>query len=317
MTFHEFAETRFFPFEDLATLTKKNQPSVYKHYVKPRWGNIRLLDITIEDVETWAVVTLASQTLYRSPDRIISASLRKQAYWLFHKIMAKAVERGYVDRSPLPRRSGIKKPQARAPERILDAAQVELLANAAGSWSPVIFSLAYGGFRIGEAFALRTNDLDFGRCQVRVNEKVIEAGGQLVYELDLKRSRSQRIVPVPTTLMEMLAALTMRSGPDDLVFGRVYPNNWRKRVFAKAVTAAGFPHMTPHDLRHTAASMWFAEGFDLVEVARLLGDSLEVAEKTYVHIYEGRRPERMDALDATMRQSRMVGSNVVMLRKAK
>ncbi len=236
---------------------------------------------------------------------------------MFHKIMAKAVERDYVAKSPLPRRSGMKSTQPRKPERVLSPEQVELLADAAGTWSPAIFALAYGGFRIGEAFALRLNDLDFARCQVIVDEKAIELDGELTYDLDLKRSRSQRRVPMPTLVMEMLAALTMSHESTQLVFGEVRPADWRARVFKKAVKKAGLPHMTPHDLRHTAASAWFDEGFDLVEVARLLGDSLAVAEQTYVHLFEGRRPERMVALDERIKRGRDATDNVVLLRRAK
>jgi len=317
LAFAEFAETKFFPFEYLAASTAANQPSIFKHYVLPRWGGVQLHTITVEQVETWARVELPKYRLVSNSDKFLGDSLRKQVYWMFHKIIAKAVERGYIVKSPLPRQSGIKKSQPRRPERILAPDQVETLAAAHGPWSPVVFSLAYGGFRIGEAFALRLNDLDFDACLVTVDEKAIEIRGQLVYDLDLKRSRSHRRVPMPPVVMEMLAAMTMHHQPGQLVFGTVRPSNWRTRVFTKAVKTTGFPHMTPHDLRHTAASTWFDAGFDLVEVARMLGDSLDVAEQTYVHIYEGRRPERMSALDGRIRQGRADASNVVPLRRVK
>lgn len=315
MTFDVFAQTKFFPFEDLARTTAANQPSIYKHYVLPRWGAVLLADITVEDVEQWARVELPATRSSRNRDRLIGDSMRKQAYWIFHKIIAKAIERGYIAASPLPRKSGIKKNQPRKPERILTPDQVELLAMAADPWSTAIFCLAYGGFRIGELFALRLNDVDFDRCQIIVDEKVVEVDGQLVYENDLKRARSQRRVPVPQVVIEMLAAVSMRHEDTQLLFGRVYPSNWRRRVFAKAVRAASLPRMTPHDLRHTAASAWFDEGFDLVEVARMLGDSLDVAEETYVHIYQGRRQERMAAMDDRLKRGRIATSNVVQLRR--
>lgn len=317
MTFHEFATTRFFPFEDLAPSTAFYQPLTYKNYVRPKWGDVPLRDITIEAVEKWARVELPATPLVRNPTRLAGDSTRRQSYWMFHKIMAKAVERDYVSKSPLPRRSGLKATQPRKPERILTPEQIEILAGAAGTWSPAIFALSYGGFRIGEAFALRLNDLDFDRCQVIVDEKAIELDGELTYDLDLKRSRSHRRVPMPKVVMEMLAALTMRHEPTQLVFGDVRPSEWRKGVFNRAVKRSGLPHMTPHDLRHTAASAWFDEGFDLVEVARMLGDSLAVAEQIYVHIFEGRRPERMDALDERIRKGREAGANVVQLRRVK
>ncbi len=37
------------------------------------------------------------------------------------------------------------------------------------------------------------------------------------------------------------------------------PNNWRKRHFSPAVAQAGLAPLSPHDLRHTAASFLIAE----------------------------------------------------------
>ena len=47
--------------------------------------------------------------------------------------------------------------------------------------------------------------------------------------------------------------------------------NWRQRVWDPAVVAAGFTGLTPHDLRHTAASLAIASGATVKHVQRMLG----------------------------------------------
>jgi integrase len=52
--------------------------------------------------------------------------------------------------------------------------------------------------------------------------------------------------------------------------------NWRARVFEPAVTACqkaeeSFPSITPHDLRHTAASLAISAGANVKAVQRMLG----------------------------------------------
>ena len=72
--------------------------------------------------------------------------------------------------------------------------------------------------------------------------------------------------------------------PDEPLFtspsgGVLRLNNWRHRVFDPACQRAGLIDVTPHDLRHTAASLAIRAGangrFDLV--GTLMGDTEDAA----------------------------------------
>lgn len=63
---------------------------------------------------------------------------------------------------------------------------------------------------------------------------------------------------------------------DDLVFtsptGQTLRlNHWRRRVFQPACDAAGLVGLTPHDLRHTAASLAIRAGANVKAVQGMLG----------------------------------------------
>lgn len=303
LTFDEYATQKFWPSDDIAETTRRDQLTIYRNHVAPRWGDVRLADIDIEAVEHWGRAELPKR-LTVSGKKVIGASMQRQAYWIFHKIVAKAVERQYIARSPLPRKSGLTNKQPTKPTRILQPDEIERLARAVDAKDPsMIFAAAYGGFRCGELLALRFGDLDFENRLVSVDEQVSVADGSIAIVPNLKRARSHRAVPLPPRVMAMLALRTMGwTDPTALLFpdangGPLDPANWRRRVFHPAVSAAGLPHMVPHDLRHTAASVWFDEGTDIVSVARLLGDSLAVAERTYVHLFSGKHDELMAKLD--------------------
>jgi integrase len=70
-------------------------------------------------------------------------------------------------------------------------------------------------------------------------------------------------------------------GRDALVFtntsgGVLRASNYRKRFFAAAVSKCqkadeSFPTVTPHDLRHTAASLAVSAGANVKAVQRMLG----------------------------------------------
>src|SRR5262249_59089260 len=53
------------------------------------------------------------------------------------------------------------------------------------------------------------------------------------------------------------------------------------RIFTKAI---GMEWVTPHVLRHTWASLAAINGVPLFEIAKVLGDSLAMVEKVYVHL---------------------------------
>ena len=72
--------------------------------------------------------------------------------------------------------------------------------------------------------------------------------------------------------------------------GKAYnPNNWANRVFRPFMQRLHKEHpeiplLPPHELRHTRATLWIAQGVDPYMVARLLGHSdLKMLTKIYDH----------------------------------
>ena len=110
--------------------------------------------------------------------------------------------------------------------------------------------------------ALRVQDFDMLRRRVNVSRSVTESGG-LVWSTP--KTWERRSVPFPAALADELSALMVGKGRDDLVFtdlrgGVLRNSNWRARVFRPRWRSARraddtFPAITPHDLRHTAASL--------------------------------------------------------------
>ena len=91
----------------------------------------------------------------------------------------------------------------------------------------------------------------------------------------------QSLGTVPEFLAEPLAKRCAGKKKDELVFagpdgGVLRSGNFRRRQFADAVAAAeetdvDFPAISPHDLRHTAASLAVSAGANVKAVQRMLG----------------------------------------------
>ena len=139
-----------------------------------------------------------------------------------------------------------------------------------------------------------------------------ESGG-LVWSTP--KTHERRSVPFPAVLADELAALMVGKGRDDLVFtdlrgGVLRNSNWRARVFDPAVTKCqkadeSFPSITPHDLRHTAASLAVsAGGANVKAVQRMLGHArASMTLDTYADLFDADLDSVAVNLDAAIRSA--------------
>ncbi len=75
-------------------------------------------------------------------------------------------------------------------------------------------------------------------------------------------------------------------------------NNWRRRVFKKALEKAELRHIRIHDLRHTYATLRIAKGDNIADVSNQLGHhSVKLTMDVYYHWIPGGKKSEVDALD--------------------
>jgi integrase len=160
--------------------------------------------------------------------------------------------------------------------RLADAAAQYPIPEVGAQYRALILTLAFCGLRWGEVAALRVKRVDLLRRRLTVAESVTEVRGKLVW--GTPKSHAARSVPIPRSLVNMLAEACGGLGPDDLIFttwrGKPLRNlNFRRDVFDKAADDAGVRDLTPHELRHTAASLAVSAGANVKAVQRMLGHS--------------------------------------------
>ncbi len=205
-----------------------------------------------------------------------------------------------ISRSPA---AGVRLPKlSKAERRFLTAGQVDALADAIGEYRLVVLTLAYCGLRWSELAALRVGRVDVLRRRLEVVEAVVEVRGHLTW--GTPKSHQRRSVPMPAFLAGDLAAYVIGKAPGELVFigrrGGVLRNlNFRRDHFDVAATAAGLDGLTPHELRHTAASLVSARA-NVLAVQRMLGHaSAAMTLDVYAGLFDDDLDgvaDRMDAL---------------------
>ncbi len=263
VTFGEWAGGWLDSQQHLKPSTLARYGGLLRRHVVPGFGTTRLADVRHAAVQTW-VSGLSEAGL--------AAATVRQAHRVLYLALELAVRDGRLPRNPA---HGVRMPKAAtATKRFLDHDQAHALADECGRYRTAVLTLAYGGLRFGELAALRVGDVDLMRRRASVVHAVAEVQGRLI--LGTPKAHQQREVPLPRFLADELAAELHGRSPGDLAFpapkgGYLRNLTFRRGWFDRAATSVGLDGLTPHELRHTAASLAIASGASVKVVQRMLG----------------------------------------------
>lgn len=187
--------------------------------------------------------------------------------------------------------------------------QVERLA-AASRYPDLLLFLAYTGLRWGEATGLKVKHVDAKRRRVAVEENAVIVNGHV--QVGTPKTHERRAVPYPEFLDDAIARASKGKNPEAILWdaeggGYLRPGNAKsgwfagavKRIRAEDAEAAAkakkskkpeppiLPRVTPHDLRHTAASLAISAGANVKAVQRMLGHaSAAMTLDTYAELFD-------------------------------
>jgi integrase len=252
---------------------------------------LRELEHAADDVAAWRA-TLSASSRYR----LTSA---------FRQALAAAVRWRYVTRNPAV--DAGRNPQPRLEElHPFTLEQVDALAFELGpAFGPLVVFAAETGLRTNEWIALERRDLDRQARAIVVQRRF--ADGVLTPYPKTKRSR--RRVPLTARALAAVEALPPRVDTP-LIFpaargGHIGLDSWRTREWYPALEAAGVGKRGPYALRHTFATEALAAGVSTFELARLMGTSLAMIDRTYGHLARDSEDSIRARLDARADRTRL------------
>lgn len=267
--------------------------------VLPRWGVVELGDIDYENYTAWIGSLSTAKTTRRTG---LSSSRITQAHQLVGAVLAYAVKTGRLSRNvalEVKRSEDLPRPVERE-RRYLSHEQLITLANAIEGFEVLTLVLGYCGIRFGEAAALRGRNVANKELVIRSSASTVTGTG--VVESSTKTHKA-RHVPVPAPVWKALKT-QLPNNPDDLVFphrDRWLRSDEYRRAFRKGCNTVGITGMSPHDLRHTAASLAISAGANVKVVQRLLGHaSAAMTLDRYGHLFDDDLAEVAKSLGAAI-----------------
>lgn len=162
--------------------------------------------------------------------------------------------------------------------------EVKIVENSIGCTLGLFaFFLLYTGLRKGEALALTYNDIDYEKKLIYVNKTLYFEGNTPQIKNSAKTEAGERCVIIPDKLLKVLP----KGKKNEIVFdvdGEYYKNSLFIRHFNKYKKETGL-NITPHQLRHSFATILFEAEIDVKTAQTLMGHSdIATTQNIYTHI---------------------------------
>ena len=193
-------------------------------------------------------------------------------------------------------------------------------------WKCLCNALILTGLRRGELVGLQWGDIDGKNLVINVRRNVtIDTLNKEEKDIEKKihigelKGKSGRTVPISKYLFDLLNLYKKeqeeRYGglllPNAYVFCRInnpylpiYPTE-PTRLMKKFIKRHKLPDMSPHDLRHTAASLAIESGASVKEIQALLGHKdPALTLKFYAGITEKKRKDTVDGIENLIRPNK-------------
>ena len=309
LTFKEYAE--LWLKSDVPALCKKSTGENYRGFlnkrVLPVFGNLKVTDINRGKVKNFLLEMVGAG---------YSKSYAGQLKNVISGVLNKAVDDEVIQANPALQlgKNFLKVKDNKDSINTLTSKELKhLLYTVERHFSgdyPLFLLLARTGLRIGEALALKWDDIDF-------NERSIEVcRGFYRNRISKPKNGKTRLVDMSLQLTKTLKAHELNCKKKGLALGLgdlpeyVFTNKhgrlinlyeWRKQIFYKVIKKAASKKIRIHDLRHTYATLRISKGDNVADVSNQLGHhSVKFTMDSYYHWFPGKKKSEVDGLDDPM-----------------
>jgi integrase len=273
-----------------------------ERHIKPLLGKKRLSEVTRTDIERFMRDVASGKTAADVKTKKFGRAIVEggkgtatRTVGLLGGIFSFAVARRFLSDNPA---KGVKRYPEKKGETFLSSAELAKLGEAlvkteAGNANPagvaILRLLAFTGARKGEIVALRWSEVDLERGYLRLGDSKTGA----------------KIIPLGAPAIEVLASVKMIDGCPFVFPATSGTGHFQgvEKLWRNVRTAAGFPTLRIHDLRHSFASVGLARGDALPVIGVILGHADVKTTARYAHLADDPVRQAADAISRTVKSA--------------
>jgi integrase len=252
--------------------TKRGYTQKYESYIKPNFGDMRLIDFKASMFDEWA----SKQTL--------SGKSINEARNVLNQIFKRAYFDGVIDFNPVDRVERYK--QEHVEPEPFNKIEIQKILGALDTPYKEFFQFAiWTGLRTGELLALRWQDVDLKRGVAHIRKNITHR-----QEKEPKTKGSIRTIEMQVEAISALKSIIDSDYKDSYrVFidpktktTYKYADGLRKYIWKPTLCRIGVKYRCPYQCRHTFASTMLSQGKNPMWVASQMGHTdWGMIRKTY------------------------------------
>lgn len=280
--FSDFALTTWFPINICDGDHKATTVDFYRHItskIAEYFAGKPIQTIASTDIQKYLIYL---RTTYRTKqNKPISDKTIRHHYCVLTLIFSYAVEQEILLKNPMDK---VECPKlAKKPVDAFTQEQaaefLSLLDSCPMDFRCMLTLLITTGLRRGELMGLQWRDFDFDNLTIHIQRNVTYTPKSGVIVDTPKTENSVRMIPVISSVAELLTQYyrAENAAKDSFLFpsdkgAKIArdPNSVTRRV-KRFMKNNGLPDMSPHDLRHSCATLLLNNGADIKSVQEILG----------------------------------------------
>lgn len=275
-------------------ITTHDYKNMYKKHIKPYFGENKLNEIRVSDINEW------KNMLYY--DKNLSSKRVNDLKKVFGTILNDAVQDEYIGFNPISKSKSLPAHHYKDIEPFSLEEIAKILHSCEGQNRNIISVLFFTGIRTGECIGLKWSDIDFDNQTIHI-QRTIGRGRE-----GLPKTKSSiRSIDIIDKLMPYLKSQYRITGDNGTyVFlnqiGNPYfdSSKLRDRMWKQTLESAGVRYRTIYQTRHTFCSLNLQANEDILWISKTLGHS---SPKTTLEKYSkyiprvGRKSSIFDKLE--------------------
>ena len=279
-------------------------------YFDHRFPKLKLIDVTPKHIQDYYTHELNVNG--------VSANTVIHRHANIRKALDYAYKTGMIDSNPADRVQRPKKEKFVSEPYNMEELH-QLLEKAKGTSVELgIVLAAFYGLRRSEAVGLKWNAIDFNAKTISIRHTVTQVlvdGKREIVQKDRTKTKSSfRTLPLVPPVEQLLKNLKMKQEANRNLCGKSYCKDYLayvyvnelgqlvtpdalSRKFQAFLERHGFRHIRFHDLRHSCASMLYANGVALKDIQEWLGHSdISTTSNIYTHLDYSSKIESVNAI---------------------